>query len=401
MSGSNRIVIIGSSAAGTAAAREIRGKNEDAHVTLISDEAHAPYYRPFLTEYIGDRSVASKSNFRILTEEWCIEKKIDLRLNERITVIDPAKKIASSLSGAHYEYDSLILACGSSPFVPLADSLKFKNVFAIRTLEDAEKVHECASTVKTAVVIGGGLLGLEAANSLLRMGVDVTVVEISNRILPNQLDEEGARFFADWITRQGLRLFMGKRIKSLSGGEKAEALEFEGGDRLGADMFIFSVGIRSNTGLALDCGIKVNRAIVVNERMETSIPGIYACGDVAEFDGRTIPLWMNAVKQGRVAGLNAAGEKAVMGREIYPAVLNSFGTRVFSAEMCTIEADASVRSASSFFEDKGILKKLFFKADRLSGFYLIGDITESQKYLTGLKSGLNYGDIPASDLVAK
>ncbi|MBN1531922.1 MAG: NAD(P)/FAD-dependent oxidoreductase [Spirochaetes bacterium] len=393
MTGSRRVVVIGASAAGVTAVKEMRGKNGDIEIILIGDEPHIPYYRPYLTEYIGDPAVVNKSNFHILSREWCDEQKVELRLDERIVALDTAKKTATGSSGARYGYDALIIACGSSPFVPFPDSMKMKNVFAIRTMDDAERVHRYAGGVKKAAVVGGGLLGLEAAFSLLRRGVRVSVIELSERLLPNQLDGEGSRFFQERISQRSLSLHLGKRITGIEGSETARGVALDGGDVIDADMVIFSVGVRANAALAGGAGIRVNRGIIVNERMETSASDVYACGDVAELNGRSVSLWMNAVRQGRIAGLNAAGERAELGREIYPAVLNSFGTRIFSVEMCSAMEGAPARETRCVEAGQGVCKKLFFKNDVLAGFYLIGDIAESQRLLSSLKAGISYGDV--------
>lgn len=387
------IVIIGASAAGGSAAREVRSLNKDAQVILFSEENHYPYYRPYLTEYIGNSKVKEKSNFFIMNEQWCREQGVVLNLGRKIVSIDTKGKTVTDDAGKSASYERLILACGSRPFVPHPDVLSRKNVFAVRTLDDAEKVFHYANGIARAVIIGGGLLGLEAAHALIGRGIHVTIIELSERLLPNQLDPAGSEFYSKLISQEKLRLVLGKKIASMECDDKVNALLLEGGETVEADMVIYSVGVRSNIGVARDAGIEVNRALVVNEKMETSVPGVYACGDVAEYRGQTVSLWMNAVRQGKVAGANAAGGNAVIGNDLYPAVLNSFGTRIFSVgNICAAAGVSGFRDSVTADAGKGHYRKLFFQDEKLVGFILIGDIAESQKLLNGLKNGISYSE---------
>lgn len=388
------IIIVGASAAGISAAREIRSVDADRQVTVFTDEKHPPYYRPFLTEYIGDSGVEKKSAFYLNPEGWYADKKIELRLNERVVSIDPAGKTVESASGKKYPFDRLILSNGSAPFVPFKDAAGKSNVRTVRTLDDAKAVNDLAGKVKTAVVIGGGLLGLEAAHSLSRKGVQVTIIEVSGRILPRQLDEECSDILHKIVEGQDVALVTGRSIQAIEGGAAATAIRLASGEVVPADMVVISIGVRPNVDLAKNCGIQVNRAVVVNDRMETSIPGIYACGDVAEFNGKNIALWMPAVKQGKVAGSNAAGREARFADEVYPAVLNSFGTKIFSAgDICLEKKEGEFRAHGSRDTDGGKYRKLFFVNDRLVGFILIGDISESQKLTTAIKNGASFREL--------
>jgi NAD(P)H-nitrite reductase large subunit len=391
---SGDIIIVGASAAGIAAAREIRTVSPDVPIRIFTDESHYPYYRPLLTEYIGDSSVEKRSNFYLNPENWYRDKKIELIRKQKVASIDPAGKTILTESGGKHAFGRLILANGSTPFVPLKDALGKRNVFSIRTINDAKAVHEQASKVKRAIVIGGGLLGLEAAYSLTNKGVQVTVIEVADRILPRQLDAECSVILQNIVTRTNLTLMMGKTVDSITGGETATGVKLASGEEVSAGMIVFSIGVRPNVDLARSCGIQVNRAIVVNDRMETSVPGIYACGDVAEFNGKNMALWMPAMRQGRVAGSNAAGKHAQYADEAYPAVLNSFGTKIFSiGDICADKKEGEYRLHITKDMDKDHYKKLFFFDEKLVGFILIGDISESQKLAAAIKNGTAYQDL--------
>jgi NAD(P)H-nitrite reductase large subunit len=388
------IIIIGASAAGVSAAREIRSIDAAVPVRMLTEERHLPYYRPSLTEYIGDSTVESRSNFLLNQEAWYRDRNVVLSLGAKVVSIDPAGKTVTAASGESIPYGKLILANGSTPFVPFKEAAGKKNVFSIRTLDDARAANDCSGKVKSAVVIGGGLLGLEAAHSLLGKGVRVTVIEGADRILPRQLDADSSRILQNILVGANVALVMGRAIEAIQGEAGATGVRLKDGEVIPADMVIISIGVRPNIEIAKTCGIAVNRAVVVNERMETSVPGVYACGDVAEFNGKCISLWMPAMKQGKVAGSNAAGKPAEFLDEAYPAILNSFGTRIYSAgDICQERKEGEYRVHTAGDPTKNQHKKLFFMEDRLVGFILIGDISESQKLAMAVKNGSAYGDV--------
>jgi nitrite reductase (NADH) large subunit len=372
-----KILIIGASAAGIQAAKDIRKHNRDAEVTIVTEESHYPYYRPFLTEYIGDPTVMAKPNFYLNPETWYHENGIQLILNEKVTGITPAAKTVKTAHGREFPYDKLILANGSKPFVPVKGLLEKENVFAIRTFDDAKAVEQYANTVKRATVIGGGLLGIEAAYSLLKKNLHVIVIEFVNRILPMQLDEEGSKLFQTIMTKHGVELQLGALAESFTGQQKVSAIRLKSGQEIPTEMVIFSIGVRANLDLAVTCGLKINRGIVVNERMETSLPDIYACGDVAEF-GTCAALWTVALEQGKVAGLNVIGEPAAFKAENYPFRLQSFDTKLYSiGDIGRDDAFKNYMTMRREIPEEYIYKQLYFKGNKLTGGILIGDIKRS------------------------
>jgi len=382
------IIIIGASAAGISAAKEIRTVNNTAKISIITDENHMPYYRPYLTEYIKDNSVESRPNFFLNKEEWYKKNNIDIILGEKVIEINHVNKTIKTEKDRDLPFDKLILANGSTPFVPIKGALEKENVFTIRTLDDARTVHSFSNKIKKVIIIGGGLLGLEIANALMLKKLDVTVVELVERILPMQLDNEGSCMLESIIKENNIKICLGVSVESLVGENTITSLRLKSGEEIPTDMVIFSIGVRANIELAKRCGIKTNRGIVVNEKMETSIHDIYACGDVAEF-GRGVALWMPAIKQGRVAGLSAIGNEAVFKAEEYPAVLNSLGTRIYSiGDICRNQDYGNYVTMQYKFPEEKIYKKLYFKEDKLVGGIFIGDNKKSTFLSKGINSGL-------------
>ncbi|HOO70403.1 MAG TPA: FAD-dependent oxidoreductase [Spirochaetota bacterium] len=391
------IVIIGASASGISAAKEIRKIDPNIAITLITDDSNYPYYRPFLTEYIGNSDVESKSNFFLNNENWYAENNINLIRNEIIKQVLTEKKTVISQSGHTYKYDKLILATGSNPFVPIKGALGLKNIFTVRSLADARKVYHYSNTIKKSVIIGGGPLGLEAAYSLHTKGIDVTIIELGKRLLAAQLDQEGSEFLYDIIHKNGVNVQLGESAEEIIGDDIATAVKLSSGRIIETEMIIFSIGVRSNLDLPVASGIAVDKAIVVNEKMETSVSDIYACGDVSQYNGKCIALWMPAIKKGKVAGSNAAGKELLYDEEIYPSVLNSFNTRLFSfGEIIVDEKSEENKIFRHIDSDKNIYKKVFFRKDIIAGFILINDISQAQKLSLAVKEGKTYTDVIGS-----
>jgi NAD(P)H-nitrite reductase large subunit len=390
----NNIVIIGSSAAGISAAKEILAVDPQISITVITEDSHYPYYRPYLTEYIGNKAVEEKSNFYLNDEDWYLQNNVRLVLDEKIISIDTGNKTVLADSGSTYRYDKLILATGSSPFVPIQGALEKKNVFTVRSLDDARRVNDYASTIARAVVVGGGLLGLEAAHSLNASGIDVTVVELSSRLLAMQLDPEGSEFFLSIVSGSGVHVCLGESVEEIYGDEYATGVRLGSGRVIETGMIIFSIGVRSNLDLAIATGIRVDRAVLVNEKMETSHADIYACGDVSQYNGKCVALWMPAIKKGKVAGSNAAGKEMIYDDEPYPTVTNSFNARLFSFGDVTIDETAPESRVYRIIDHgAAVYKKLFFSNDRLRGFILINDMALAPKLSAAVKAGKSYSEV--------
>src|SRR5690606_12171925 len=216
---------------------------------------------------------------------WYEERNIRLYAGEAVVRIDTAAQRVYGAKGTCAAYDKLIIATGSLPFMlPLPGADK-PNVTAFRNLEDCRRLIEDAKTNRKAVVIGGGLLGLEAARGLLNLGLEVSVVHIHDYLMERQLDRIASKMLQQQLERQGMRFLLNKSTEKIYGRRRAEGLQFQDGTKEPADNIVMAVGIRPNVKLAADSGIETNRAIVVNDLMETSVPNVYAVGECAEHRG--------------------------------------------------------------------------------------------------------------------
>lgn len=277
-------------------------------LTILGEEPHLYYSRPKLWSYIaGD---ISRDELFVRDEDWYIENRINVVLGEKAAVVLPAERQVKTASGTVYSYDRLLLATGAKPFIPPIPGFSLEGVFVLRTLEDAEAIRSFAQQAVEATVIGGGLLGLEIARVLLGFGLEVTVLEAAPYLLPRQLDEEGARLLEDLLREIGLKIRTGVQVQEIEGDGKVKTVLLESGERLSADLVLLSTGIRSNTDLAKQAGLTVNRGIVVNQNLQTSEKHIYAAGDAAEFAERVYGIIPAALEQARAAAAAITGEPA-------------------------------------------------------------------------------------------
>lgn len=380
MANSPGILIIGASAAGVSAAREARKAAPDATVTLVTEELHLPYHRPILTRRLADESAEHVRAFTLNPESFYRDERIDLVLSERIESLDMAGHTARASSGKTYPFDRLILATGSRPIVPSPGAAGRDNVFAVRTLDDAQSAHRCILSARHVAVIGGGLLGLEAADAVMKTGAKATVIEAADRLLSLQLDRESSTIVEATVRESGCRIVLGTPAKSIDGPDgHAVEVSLATGETIPADTVLFSVGVRPDTSLAAAHGIGFRRGITVNPRMETNVPGVYACGDAAE-GRRWYGLWTPAVRQGAVAGRNAAGADDSFRDEDFPAMLSAFGTSVFSM------GDTGVRGEPGQYQilersspDRLVTRKIFLRDGFLAGAISIGDTSTVQR----------------------
>lgn len=377
---SRKILIVGNGTAGFAAAKAARAQDPDAEIIMFGRDSRLPYYRLRLCEYIG-RSV-SFDEIRISDEEWFQKNRIRVELEAEVEKIDPdARKIFAK--GREYSYDSLVLATGSTPFMPPFVGKELSGIHTIWTVEDIIRINEGLAKSKKAVVIGGGLLGLEAAYKISGAGIDVSLIEGMPRLLPKQLDEEGSRIFRSKVESLGISVYCGKSVTGFEGddGGKVRRVNMADGTSLEADIVIVSVGVRPNVDIFRDTGIAMSRFVDVNERMETSIKDIYAAGDVASVNGRWFGQWSVAGRQGQVAGTNAAGGNTVYSPTDVPYILSTMDTRVVSSGDTGNDLPENTQTEYKIEQrtdnDRFSYSRLVFRGGLFVGYMLVGDPAKS------------------------
>ncbi|NLM74337.1 MAG: NAD(P)/FAD-dependent oxidoreductase [Clostridiaceae bacterium] len=372
---SRKILIVGNGAAGFSAAKAARSQDPDAGIIVFGKENRLPYYRLRLCEHIG-KSV-NYDELKISNEEWFEKNRIRVELSSEVTAIDASsKKIIAN--GKEYSYDSLVLTTGSTPIMPPFKGKELTGVHTIWTIEDIEKINKDLLNAKKAVVIGGGLLGLEAAHKISEMGIKVALIEGMPRLLPKQLDEEGSEVFRDKVQSLGISVYCGNSVAGFEG-ENGHVTKVKMADDtvLEADVVIVSVGVAPNVAVFQNSGIEMNRFITVNEKMETRIKDIYAAGDVASVNGRWFGQWSVANKQGQVAGTNAAGGNDVYKITEVPYILSTMGTRVVcSGDTGVTQQDnleVTYEIAQKIDKEQFIYSKLVFHKGLFVGYILVGE----------------------------
>lgn len=318
-------LILGGGIAAVSAAEAIRRRDHTGKITLLSTEPQLPINRPMLTKNLS----ITAEELSIHDQSWYTEQGFELKLSHTATLIDPAQRIVVA-NGTSFAYDRLIYALGAECFIPPIPGSDKDGVITMRHQSDLEKLKTELPTAKNAVVIGGGVLGLEAASELMRQGKTVTVLEAAPQIIGRQVDAETAAILRSAMESMGVHCYEDVSIAKIAGNDHVRAVLLADGREFPADFVIVSCGNRANTQLAKNAGILVDRAIPVDLYMQTNLPDIFACGDCAQFDGINYQLWQEASNQGNIAGANAAGEKIAYTNPMLGLGLEGFGTSLFA-----------------------------------------------------------------------
>jgi nitrite reductase (NADH) large subunit len=358
-------------------------------ITTFCEEPRAAYDRVGLTSFFAHRDAEKLMLARM---EWYRENGVELHLGDRANRIDRESFTVHSDKGVEIEYDAVVLATGSYPFVPPIPGIDKKGVYVYRTIEDLERIIEHAGTAKRAAVIGGGLLGLEAAKAAYDLGLETHVVEFASRLMPRQIDDAGSRVLVEKIEELGVKVHLNTGTKHVHGDGRVERMEFNDGESLDVDMIIVSTGIRPRDEVARECSLDVGErgGVVVNDRLQTSDPDIYAIGEVALHGGMIYGLVAPGYQMAESLARNLCGGDEHFGGTDLSTKLKLMGVDV--ASFGDYEA-GSDRALPLTWEDpfEGVYKKLLFDLDgtRLLGGILIGDASDY-----GSLSALAAGSIP-------
>ncbi|SLM11582.1 FAD-dependent pyridine nucleotide-disulphide oxidoreductase [uncultured spirochete] len=364
-----KIVIIGNGIAATSAATKIREFDASCEITMLSDENTPFYSRPRLLDYLAGK--VSFEQITIKSEQWYNKLNIELVSGAKVFSITPQENKIITSKG-DISYDALLVASGASAATPPFFRPDLKNVFRLRTKEDADRIIAAAQHVRTAAIIGGGLLGIETGFALTSRGLTTTVIEIADRLLPKQLDAESSLLLKASLEEKGLRFLTGKQAAALDADREGLCITCTDATVLRADIIVVSAGIRPNVGFLEGSGVNVGRGIIVDEKLRTNIGNIYAAGDCAEFRSTLYGIWPAAKEQGEIAGAIIAGQDAVYNGSIMSAKLKVVGIEVASIGDIAVGLGTrteSQREGSSF-------RKLFYENGRLKGAILIGDTSD-------------------------
>ena len=387
----NLYAIIGGGAAGLNAAKAIRERDKTGSIYMLSNEAYPAYNRPMLTKSL----VAGLDAEQIAVQEasWYEENNVCLLLGKNVVSIDTEKKEIHTDDGAKFKYTKLIYALGSECFIPPIQGADQPEVIAIRRLSDTQKVTELLPQTKEAVVIGGGVLGLEAAWELKKARCKVTVLELAPRLMGRQLDEGAGEMIKAVSEAQGITIHTGVQIEAIEGDGHVTGVRLGDGRVFPAQLVIVSCGVRANVAVAKAAGIETARAVVVNSRMETSAADVYACGDCAQYQGINYAIWPQAVEEGKTAGANAAGE--TLEYTGVPAALTFHGmnTALFAIGDNGSHPDLVYRTVEFKDMARKQYEKYYFRNNRLCGAILIGDVSRMGEMTEAVEKRASFGEL--------
>jgi nitrite reductase (NADH) large subunit len=367
-------------------------------ITVLGEEPRPAYDRVNLTAYFNGKTA---SDLELVDKSWYAENNIDLRLGERADAIDRESRIIHTSKGNDLAYDIAVLATGSYPFVPPTPGMDKKGVFVYRTIQDLDAISEYGKKSKRAAVIGGGLLGLEAAKAMMDMGLETHVVEFSPRLMPRQLNNAGAAVLSDKIESLGVQVLLNHSTSEVLGNGSVTGMRFDGGEALDVDMIVVSAGIRPRDDIAKSCGLEIGArgGVIVDDHLTTSDPHILAIGEVALHREMIYGLVAPGYEMAKVAAATIQGEDLTFGGADMSTKLKLMGVDVASFGDPFVEGD-DIRTVEVRDAIQGVYKNITvnLKENTVLGGTLVGDTTEYGQLLQASRSGEAIsGD--ASDLI--
>ena len=386
-----KLVLIGNGMAGMRTVDELLKLSPDKFdITVFGAEPHGNYNRIMLSPVLaGDKKL---SEIIINDLQWYQDNKITLHTNKTVTNIDRGSQQVIADDGTVADYDRLIIATGSVPVMLNIPGKDLEGVISFRDINDVNVMIETAKTHKNAIVIGGGLLGLEAANGLMIQGMNVSVVHRSNTLMSQQLDQQAADLMRAELEHKGMHFLMNHDTEALLGSERVESIRFKDGSEVAADLVVMAIGVRPNIELAKASGVQCDRGILVDDTLQTFTPTIYAVGECVQHRKKTFGLVAPLFEQAKVC----ANHLVDMGIASYTSTVTSTklkvtGINLFSAGDFIGEEGTEVM----IFKDtaRHIYKKLVLKNNIIIGILLYGETTDGLWYFSLLTEGQDIADM--------
>ncbi|WP_059411504.1 NAD(P)/FAD-dependent oxidoreductase [Cupriavidus basilensis] len=384
-----RLVVVGNGMAGMRTVEELLKLAPDLYdITVFGAEPHGNYNRILLSPVLaGEKTIA---DIMLNTREWYAQNGIELLAGDPVVAIDRARRMVRSQSGREVRYDRLLLATGSKPFIIPVPGHQLDGVIAFRDIQDVETMLAAARDHRHAVVIGGGLLGLEAANGLMRQGMEVSVVHVTGSLMDRQLDAPASALLKQALERKGLRFLLNAHTSAILGETRVTGVRFKDGTSVPADLVVMTAGVRPNIELARQAGLHCERAIVVDDTLQTYDPRVYAVGECVQHRQATFGLVAPIWDQARVAAAHLAGA----GHRRY--VQQATATKLKVTGVDLYSAGDFIGGAGS--EDlvmrdarRGVYKRLVLQDGRLVGAVLYGDVQDGPWYFDLIQRGAPVG----------
>jgi nitrite reductase (NADH) large subunit len=367
-----KVLIIGGGIAALSAAETLREHSDKVEITMVTNEEKLPYYRLNLTRYLADD--ISESNLCIHPQYWYDEKNIKIYKKRVVIDILPELKKVILSDNTELNYDKLIVAIGAHPFIPPIEGVSSKGVMTLRSIEDANELLSSMDQDKKVLIIGGGVLGLEAAGAMGSKGLKVFVAEGLPWLMPRQLNEEAASYVADSLGELGVQVEYGYQTEEIIETKEGLKVVSKDGRIIEVDNVVITTGVRPNTYLARKAGLEVNRGLIIDNYMRTSDLDIYAAGDITEHYGVTYGLWNIAQYQGKIAALNVIGNRIPFG-----GVPRSNALKVLDIDLFSIGEIAITDGSYTTLKQVGKESYLFFL---IRDQQVIGSIAIGYKSMT-------------------
>lgn len=391
------ILIIGNGPAAISAIEAIRGRDRDSEITVVSKEKVPAYTPCFLHRYLSGE--VNQERLYIKTGDFYDEERINTILGAEVTgVLTDERKVRLS-DRRELRFDRLLIAAGSTPLIPRIPGIECDGVFTFKTLSDVEMIKFYMvrrPLIQRAVIMGAGFIGLEVAEALHRHGLLVMVLEREDRILPRVLDDEIAAIVRRHIEGKGVEIITGVEVISIEKDrdKRVKAILLNNGNIISCNLLVMAVGVRPNLDILVGSRINTDRGIIVDERMQTNIPGVYAAGDIAELEiggiRRLNPIHMNATKGGCIAGCNMAGLSKAFDAHLEDMnVITLFGLSVLS--IGTPRGERII----GMHDSKGLTKIYTDEIGRIKGVQIVGDVTRGGVYLSLMRRGIPIKECPS------
>lgn len=371
-------VIIGNGIATAGCIEGIRSVDSLSKITVVSEEKHPVYCRPLISYYLEGKTTLAKMDYR--DSDYYEKMGCDVVYGVRADKIDSLSKNVILSDGKVLKYDSLCVATGSTPFLPKFEGIeKVEKRFSFMTLDDALALEKAITPESKVLIVGAGLIGLKCAEGLINRVKKITVCDLAGRILSSIFDDDAAEIMQKHIEKKGIEFLLSDTVNSF----ESNKAYMKSGKTVEFDVLVTAVGVRANTALVSEAGGEVNRGIIVDSSMKTSLPDIYATGDCTEGDDysfgkkRVLALLPNAYMQGKCAGVNMAGGKAVFDNAIPMNSIGFFGLHAMTAGSYFTEEEGC---RIDVFKGENEIRKFFVKDDTLCGYFLIGKVDRGGIY---------------------
>jgi len=392
-----RVVILGNGVAGITTAKAVRELRQDVEIVVFAEERYQYYSRPQLIEFLGNK--IDEKNLLFYPDDWYAKNRIKIQLGTPAEQIDPEDKRILA-NGVWIDYDAVVFATGAKAFIPPIKGLPKKNVFTLRNLDDAKAIKALLPKIKSVIMIGGGLLGLEAAKAIsqAKSGLSIKVLEKTDSLLSRQLDKEGGGIIRALIEEMGIDVMTSVEVDEIIGGDAVEKIRLKDGRELDAQLVVISAGVRPNLDLAKASGLNINKGLIVDANLCCNKQAaIYACGDVVEFEGGTYGIIPAALDQAKIVG------KMILGMEtpVYKGTMASNTLKVMGVDLTSIglvnpPADGGYEEFRAKSDDGRVYKKFVLdKGGILVGAIILGSRKEMPKVTKLIKDKVSVEGLKA------